>query len=111
MTTALSLLFVGAEKELHQMIGDLNEENVKEFCHGGEKGMQRKFITPGAPHQNGCAEALSLVKTSKSSLKKAIYSQVLTILLEVANLVNQRLIGRIPNDPDHSSYICPNDIL
>ena len=55
--------------------------------------MQRKFITPGAPHQNGCAEALSLVKTSKSSLKKAIYSQVLTILLEVANLVNQRLIG------------------
>ena len=44
--------FVGAEKELRQMIGDINEEEVKEFC--GEKGMQWKFITPGAPHHNGC---------------------------------------------------------
>ena len=105
--------FVGAEKELRQMVSDINEEEVKEFC--GEKGMQWKFITPGAPHQNGCAEAL--VKTCKSALKKAVGSQVLTplelytILLEVANLVNQRPIGRIPNDPDDGSYICPNDIL
>lgn len=105
--------FVGAEKELRQMVGGINEEEVKEFC--GEKGMQWKFITPGAPHQNGCAEAL--VKTCKRALKKAVGSQILTpfelytILLEVANLVNQRPIGRIPNDPDDGSYICPNDIL
>ena len=105
--------FVGAEKELRQMVGDINEEEVKEFC--GEKGMQWKFMTPGAPHQNGCAEAL--VKTCKRALKKAVGSQVLTplelyrVLLEVANLVNQRPIGRIPNDPDDGTYICPNDIL
>ena len=105
--------FVGAEKELRQMVSDINGEEVKEFY--GEKGMQWKFITPGAPHQNGCAEAL--VKTGKSALKKAVGSQVLTplelytILLEVTNLVNQRPIGRIPNDPDDGSYICPNDIL
>lgn len=105
--------FVGAEKELRQMINDINEEDVQEFC--GEKGMQWKFITPGAPHQNGCAEAL--VKSCKRALKKAVGSQTLkpfelyTVLLEVANLVNQRPIGRIPNDPDDGSYICPNDIL
>lgn len=105
--------FVGAEKELRQMINDINEEEVQEFC--GEKGMQWKFITPGAPHQNGCAEAL--VKSCKRALKKAVGSQTLkpfelyTVLLEVANLVNQRPIGRIPNDPDDGSYICPNDIL
>ena len=29
----------------------------------------------------------------------------------VANLVNQRPIGRIPNDPDDGSYLCPNDML
>ena len=34
-----------------------------------------------------------------------------TVLLEVANLVNQRPIGRIPNDPDDGAYLCPNDIL
>ena len=77
--------------------------------------MHWKFITPGVPHQNGCAEAL--VKRSKRALKKAVGSQTLkpfelyTVLLEVANLVKQRPIGRIPNDPDDGSYICPNDIL
>ncbi|XP_068717173.1 uncharacterized protein [Montipora capricornis] len=105
--------FVGAEKELHQILGDINEEEVKEFC--GDKWMQWKYITPGAPHQNGSEEAP--VKTCKSALKKAVGSQVLTPLelytipLEVANLANQRPIGRIPNDPDDGSYICPNDIL
>ena len=68
-----------------------------------------------SPHQNGCAEAL--VKSCKMALRKAIGEQVLTpfelytCLLEVANLVNQRPIGRIPNDPDDGSYLCPNDIL
>ena len=32
-------------------------------------------------------------------------------LLEIAKLVNQRPIGRIPNDPDDGTYICPNDML
>ena len=31
--------------------------------------------------------------------------------MEIANLVNQRPIGRIPNDPDDGSYLCPNDML
>ena len=66
--------FVGAEKELRLMVNDINEEEVQEFC--GEKGMQWKFVTPAAPHQNGCAEAL--VKTCKSALKKVVGSQVLT---------------------------------
>ena len=77
--------------------------------------MHWKFTTPVAPHQNGCAEAL--VKTCKNALKRAIGSQLLTpfelytVFLEVPNLVNQRPIGRIPNDPDDGKYICPNDIL
>ena len=36
---------------------------------------------------------------------------MLTCLQEVANLVNERPIGRIPNDPDDGSCLCPNDIL
>ena len=35
-----------------------------------------KFITPVAPHQNGCAEAL--VKSCKLALKKAVAEHVLT---------------------------------
>ena len=52
---------VGAERELREMIKGGNHEEPKEF--NAEKGMRWQFITPGAPHQNGCAE--TLVKDAK----------------------------------------------
>ena len=105
--------FIGAERLLKELIKGWDIEKLREFS--AEKGLQWQFTTPASPHQNGCAEAL--VKSCKMALKKAIGEQVLTpfefytCLLEVANLVNQRPIGRIPNDPDDGSYLCPNDIL
>ena len=60
--------------------------------------MKWQFITPTAPHQNGCTEAL--VKSCKRALKKAIGDQKLapfelyTYFLEVANLINECPIGR-----------------
>ncbi|XP_068675376.1 uncharacterized protein [Montipora foliosa] len=104
---------VGAERELREMIQGWNHKELKEFS--AEKGMRWQFTTPGAPHQNGCAEAL--VKGAKKALKKAIGEQILmpfelyTCLLEVANLMNQRPIGRVPNDLDDGSYLCPNEML
>jgi hypothetical protein len=58
-----------------------------------------------------------MVKSVKTALKCAIGDSKLTpfelytCLLEAANLVNQRPIGRIPQDPDEGAYLCPNDIL
>lgn len=104
---------VGAERELREMIEGLDRETLQEFS--AERGMKWQFTMPAAPHQNGCAE--SLVKSCKIGLKKAIGEQVLTslelqtCLVEVANLVNQHPIGRIPSDPDAGSYLCPNDML
>ena len=95
------------------MVQGYNQKELINF--NAEKGTQWKFITPAAAHQNGCAE--SLVKTCKKAIKKAIGDQILTpfqlytVLLEVANLVNERPIGRIPNDSDDGSYVCPNDVL
>ena len=95
------------------MIEGLDKETLQEFS--AERGMKWQFTTPAAPHQNGCAE--SFIKSCKIGLKKAIGEQVLTPLklqtcpVEVANLVNQRPIGRIPSDPDDGSYLCPNDML
>ena len=37
--------------------------------------------------------------------------ELYTALLEVANIVNQRPIGRPINDPDDGTYLCPNDLL
>ena len=105
--------FVGAERELREMIAGWDKKQLQQFC--AEKGMEWKFTTPKAPHHNGCAEAM--VKTCKKALKKVVGDQTLTpfelytFVLESANLVNQRPIGRAPNDPDDGSYLCPNDVL
>ena len=104
---------VGAEDELRLMVEGWNKSQRKEFC--ADRGMKWQFTMPSAPHQNGCPEAM--VKTAEKALKKATGDTVLTpfelytCLLEVVNLVNQRPIGRIPNDPDDGAYLCPNDIL
>ena len=105
--------FVGAERELKEMVVGWDKKTLQEFC--AERGMEWKFIMPNAPHHNGCAEAM--VKSCKRALKKVVGNQMLTpfelytYLLESANLVNQRPIGRTPNDPDDGSYLCPNDIV
>ena len=104
---------VGAVAELRKMIRGWDVTKLRDFS--AERGIEWNVITPGAPHQNGCAE--SLVKSVKIALKKAIGdslltpSELYTCLLEVANLVNQRPIGRVPSDPDDGAYICPNDML
>ena len=104
---------MGAEKQLQLMIKGWNIQQLKDFC--ADRGMKWRFTTPAAPHQNGCLEAL--VKGCKFALKKSKGDQVptpfelYTCLLEVANLMNQRLIGRILNDPDDGSYVCLNDML
>lgn len=66
--------FVGAGRELKEMIRGWDTEQLREFS--AEQGVEWKFITPESPHQNGCAEAL--VKSCKLALKKAIGDQVLT---------------------------------
>lgn len=104
---------VGATRELREMVEGKDADQLREFC--GERGIQWISITPAAPHQKGCAEAL--VKSWKNSIKKAIGEQVLTpfesytCLLAIGKLVNQHPIGRIPNDPDDRAYLCPNDML
>ena len=66
-------------------------------------------------HQNGCSE--SVVKSCKLALKKGIGDTLLTpfelytCLLEVSNLLNQRPIGKLSQDPDDGAYLCPNNIL
>ena len=59
---------VGAESELAKMIQGWDVKKLKEYA--ADKRMEWKFITPNAPHQNGCAE--SLVKSCKVALKQAM---------------------------------------
>ena len=74
-----------------------------------------EFCSPNAPWQNWCSE--SLIKSVKKSLKIAIgdqaltYSEFQTVLMECANLINDRPIGRHPTSPEDGVYLSPNDLL
>ncbi|XP_068219246.1 uncharacterized protein [Palaemon carinicauda] len=113
MTSDNGTKFVEVEKELKMMIQGWSQDELRDF--GAEKSITWKFTMPATPHQNDNTEAL--VESYKGTLKTLIGSQVLTAfelytcLMEVANLVNWRSIGRIPMDLDDRSYICLNDIL
>ncbi|XP_033127835.1 uncharacterized protein LOC117125438 [Anneissia japonica] len=105
--------FVGAERELREMIARWDIHKLKEYC--AERQITWRFTTSHAPHHNGCAEVL--VKSYKHALKESVGSQLLTplelytYLKKVSNLINEKPIGRKPTDPDDGTYICPNDII
>ena len=73
------------------------------------------FTPADAPWQNGTSE--SLIRSVKRSLKAAIgesiltFSELQTVLFEVANLISERPIGCHPRSPEDGSYLCPNDLL
>ena len=104
---------VAANKELKAVIKEIGKNKLKEF--GAENGFDWDFSSPDAPWQNGCSEAL--VKSVKKAIKNSIGSQILmfselmTVFYEAANVLNERPIGRQPKDPDDGSYLSPNHLL
>ena len=102
-----------ADKELREALAALDEEALKEFS--SDHSFEWEFCSPNAPWQNGCSE--SLIKSVKKSLKIAIGDQALTfsefqtVLMECANLLNDRPIAGNPTSPDDGVYLSPNDIL
>ena len=81
----------------------------------GRLGYKWDFAAADAPWQNGVSEAL--VKSVKRGITAAIsdhvmtFSELQTVGFEVANLVNERPIGRHPTSPDDGTYLSPNDLL
>ena len=102
-----------ASKELRDIVKSLDLETISQFGHAN--GVEWKFSTPDAPWQNGVNEIM--IKAIKKAITNAIGNQILnfsslqTVLFEAANLVNERPIGHISNDPDDGSYLCPNQLL
>ena len=59
----------------------------------------------------------ALIRSVKRAINASIgdsistFSELQTVLYEVANLLNERPIGRHPTSPDDGAYLCPNDLL
>ena len=98
---------LAASKELRQVMDGWDPDSLHEF--GITEGMSWKFSMANAPWQNGVTEIL--IKGIKKSIQHAIRDQILpfhelqTVLYEVANLANERPIGRQPTDPEDGTYL------
>ena len=82
---------------------------------GTSKDIDWVFSPGDAPWWNGCVE--SLIKSVKKGIHHAIgmqrisFSEMLTVMFEVANLVNEMPVGIKPNSVSDFTYLCPNDLL
>ena len=105
--------FTKASKELRGVLRNLDWDQIQAF--GADNGLEWTFSPADAPWYNGCSE--SLIKSSKRAITNATGSQILTyselqtVFFEVANLLNERPIGKHPSSPDEGKYICPNMLL
>ena len=105
---------VAAGKEIKLIMQDWNWDKIHTFsCREGIEWDVNK--SANAPWENGCSEAL--IKQVKRNLILSIgtniltFSDLQTILFEVACLLNERPIGTKTTDPNEGSYLCPNDII
>ena len=105
--------FRKASKRLRDIVKEMDWQRIIKY--GAENSLDWKFTPADAPWHNGCSE--SLIKSTKLALKSAIndqvlsFSELLTVLYEIANILNERPIGRHTSNPDEGSYVCPNDLL
>ena len=104
---------VSANEELRNMTKGWDMKKLEEF--GVSEGLKWEFTPADAPWQNGISEAL--IKSVKRAITAAIgqnimiFSELQTVCFEVANLINERPIGRHPTTPEDGAYLCPNNIL
>ena len=102
-----------ASVELQTVITGLDWSEIKRF--GYQHDTTWSFQPADAPWYNGSTEAL--VKTTKRALAVVVgdqaftFSEGLTIMYEVAEIVNERPIGKKPAEPSDGTYLCPNDLL
>ena len=102
-----------ANRELKKVLQNVDWATVVAFEAANEHTW--KFTSADAPWQKGCSEAL--VKSVKGSLSQMIdkqvvsYSELQTVMFEMANIINERPIGAHPTSPDDGKYLFPNDFL
>ena len=105
---------VAADKELRNIVRRFDANRLQDF--GIKRGITWTYTSPGSPWQNGCSEAL--IKSVKRCLSatvtakpKVSFCERQTVFFEIANLLNERPIGRHPKNPDDGLYLSPNMLL
>ncbi|XP_062704072.1 uncharacterized protein LOC134286474 [Aedes albopictus] len=105
--------FTGADQELRTLVKSLDQPQIEESL--SVRGVQWKFIPPGAPHFGGCWERLvRSVKTALGAMLRDRHPTDLvlrTALCEAMNTVNNRPLTHVADDPLDPEPLTPNMLL
>ena len=103
-----------ADAELKKALKDLSESNIKQYAVN--MGIDWEFIPPSSPHWGGAWERM--VGLIKNALKSVITIStklndeiLLTLMCEVENVVNNRPLCRLSDDPNDFNPLTPNHLL
>ncbi len=109
--------FVGADRELSEMVGFLKQQkangDISDFCSA--QSITWSFIPEHAPHFGGLWE--STVKSMKTHLKwivgtvKLSFEELSTILTQVEACLNSRPLVPLPNEDDGIEALTPGHFL
>ena len=105
--------FVGAKRELEELVNKLDKEKIKQST--ANKGIKWNFIPPLAPHFGGVHE------TMIKSAKRAIYAilnnsevtdeELITAFTGAESLINSRPLTYQSADPKDDTPLTPNHFL
>ena len=104
---------VAASKNLKNIVKNLDWDKLQKYVH--KYGTTWSFSPIDGSWYNGATE--SLIKSVKRALNACIgehillFSELPTVLFEVAQLVNQRPIGEHPSHSVEGTYLTPNYLI
>lgn len=105
--------FVGAEKEIKELVGKLDHNQVQ--CMTSNQGINWYWNPPSTPHFGGVFEAM--IKSSKRAiyiiLKDADITdeELQTTFIGVGSLMNSRLPTALSDDPNDKPVLTSNHFL
>ena len=105
--------FRGAERELGQLIQQLDEDQIQQ--HARDNGFEFRFNPPGAPHMGGVFE--SLIKSAKRAIRAVLKNvefsdaELNSAFIGAEDLVNSRPLGYQSNDINDPRVLTPNSFI
>ncbi|XP_063994494.1 uncharacterized protein LOC135172057 [Diachasmimorpha longicaudata] len=115
LTSDRGLNFIGAEKELRQIIHQASSESATIRNWLATNGTEWRFNPPYSPHMGGKWEAA--VKSTKHHLRRVIgtstltYEEFTTLLTQVEAILNSRPLCPINNDPQDTTALTPGHFI
>ena len=106
--------FVGAERELRELVEALDQEKIASKTIR-EYDIEWKFNPPSAPHFGGVFEAM--IKSAKKSIRAILGNaditdeELHTAICGAERLLNSRPITFVSSDPDDLSPLTPSHFL